>query len=190
MCGPAFRTAGSPAGVVAGTASRPNTAGRRASNTVHGATKSTSGRGPQVWVLQFLGGGAAGVAQVDAVALNRGSDHQCLRVQVQRDEVDLRLDLQPKSLGRYGRIGTRVADVRADHGEHEPACHWIRRSGLADLLPSLHHTVWVGMSAGSMVMTPRIGDEFGGETAISVADGTVEVVSEGRWELLNPRSRT
>jgi dipeptidase E len=41
-------------------------------------------------------------------------------------------------------------------------CHWMRQSGLADLLPSLTETVWVGMSAGSMVMTPRIGEEFVG----------------------------
>jgi dipeptidase E len=39
-------------------------------------------------------------------------------------------------------------------------CHWMRRSGLADLLPSLRDTVWVGLSAGSMVMTPRIGEDF------------------------------
>jgi dipeptidase E len=39
-------------------------------------------------------------------------------------------------------------------------CHWLRQSGLAALLPSLAHTVWVGLSAGSMVMTPRIGDAF------------------------------
>jgi len=39
-------------------------------------------------------------------------------------------------------------------------CHWIRQSGLADLLPSLNETVWVGLSAGSMVMTPRIGEDF------------------------------
>src|SRR5918992_5538322 len=39
-------------------------------------------------------------------------------------------------------------------------CHWMRQSGLADLLPSLRETVWVGLSAGSMVMTPRIGKEF------------------------------
>jgi dipeptidase E len=111
----------------------------------------------------------------------------------------------------------------------------MRQSGLADLLPSLRETVWVGLSAGSMVMTPRIGDDFVGwkpptgsdstlglvdfsifphldnvdlpkntmaaaeqwaatlsgpayaiddETAIKVADGTVEVVSEGHWRLL------
>ncbi|WP_088320033.1 Type 1 glutamine amidotransferase-like domain-containing protein [Kineosporia sp. R_H_3] len=39
-------------------------------------------------------------------------------------------------------------------------CHWMRESGLADLLPSLERTVWVGLSAGSMVMTPRIGQDF------------------------------
>lgn len=41
-------------------------------------------------------------------------------------------------------------------------CHWMRQSGLADLLPSLTDTVYVGMSAGSMVMTPRIGKDFVG----------------------------
>ena len=41
-------------------------------------------------------------------------------------------------------------------------CHWMRESGLADLLPSLDETVWVGFSAGSMVMTPRIGADFVG----------------------------
>ena len=39
-------------------------------------------------------------------------------------------------------------------------CHWMRQSGLTDLLPSLHEIVWVGLSAGSMVMTPRIGENF------------------------------
>ncbi len=41
-------------------------------------------------------------------------------------------------------------------------CHWMRQSGLADLVPSLPETVWVGLSAGSMVMTPRIGEDFVG----------------------------
>jgi dipeptidase E len=36
-------------------------------------------------------------------------------------------------------------------------CHWMRQSGLAELLPSLPDTVYVGLSAGSMVMAPRIG---------------------------------
>jgi dipeptidase E len=38
--------------------------------------------------------------------------------------------------------------------------HWMRESGLADLLQSLHETVYAGFSAGSMVLTPRIGDDF------------------------------
>jgi dipeptidase E len=117
-------------------------------------------------------------------------------------------------------------------------CHWMRQSGLADLMPSLSETVYVGLSAGSMVMTPRIGEDFVGwkppaggddstlgvvgftifphldhedlpentmadaerwaagmpvpayaiddETAIRVADGAVEVVSEGHWKLFTP----
>jgi dipeptidase E len=39
-------------------------------------------------------------------------------------------------------------------------CHWMRESGLADLLGSLDDTVWVGLSAGSMVMTPEVGEDF------------------------------
>jgi dipeptidase E len=127
----------------------------------------------------------------------------------------------------------READVLlVDGGDATYLCHWMRQSGLADLLPSLPDIVWVGVSAGSMVLTPRIGDyfvewssapddrtlgvvdfsifphldvfpgntmphaerwaaEIGGpayviddETAIKVADGTVEVVSEGHWKLL------
>lgn len=35
--------------------------------------------------------------------------------------------------------------------------YWMRESGLAELLPSLN-AVWAGLSAGSMVMTPSIGD--------------------------------
>jgi dipeptidase E len=52
--------------------------------------------------------------------------------------------------------------------------HHMRESGLADLLPSLS-AVWVGLSAGSMVMTPRIGEDFkvwdppgGGDEALGV----------------------
>jgi dipeptidase E len=38
--------------------------------------------------------------------------------------------------------------------------YWMRQSGLADLLPSLRETVYVGLSAGSMVMAPSIGADF------------------------------
>lgn len=70
----------------------------------------------------------------------------------------------------------READVLLVHGgDATYLCHWMRRSGLAALLPSLHDTVWVGMSAGSMVMTPRIGDEFV-EWAAAEGDETLGVV--------------
>ena len=119
--------------------------------------------------------------------------------------------------------------------------HWMHASGMMDLLPELHETIWVGLSAGSMVMAPRIGGDFVGwmdpnlgddaprkdttlglvdfaifphldhpdlphnklvnaerwaagmripcyviddETAIMVANGQVDVVSEGNWVLL------
>jgi dipeptidase E len=40
-------------------------------------------------------------------------------------------------------------------------CHWMRQSGLADLLPSLRpETVYVGVSSGSMVMTPNFGEPY------------------------------
>jgi dipeptidase E len=55
-------------------------------------------------------------------------------------------------------------------------CHWMRESGLADLLPSLTDTVWVGLSAGSMVMTPRIGDDFVGWQPPTGGDATLGVV--------------
>ena len=128
------------------------------------------------------------------------------------------------------------ADVLlANGGDSLYLAHHMLVSGLADLLPSLN-AVWVGLSAGSMVMTPRIGEDFvqwqapgggdstlgivdfsicphvahdglpgntmafaerwaagiGGpayaiddETAFSVVDGTVEVISEGHWKRLN-----
>jgi dipeptidase E len=127
-------------------------------------------------------------------------------------------------------------------------CYWMRRSGLADLLPSLNKSVYVGVSAGSIAMTPyncdvefdlqfvpagsdqgQEGDRALGlvdfalrvhldregfddssmtnvekwaagitaptyaiddQTAVKVADGTVEVVSEGNWKLFPPGRET
>lgn len=121
--------------------------------------------------------------------------------------------------------------------------YWMRQSGLADLLPSLTGTVYVGVSAGSIAVTPfncdaefnqqfvPDGSDMGqgaeralglvdftlyphlenpdmpdttlaniekwasgipvptyamdDDTAIKVVDGTVEVVSEGKWRLFN-----
>jgi dipeptidase E len=71
----------------------------------------------------------------------------------------------------------RKADVLlVDGGDATYLCHWMRQSGLADLLPSLSDTVWVGVSAGSMVMTPRIGDDFVNWTPPDGDDSTLGVV--------------
>jgi dipeptidase E len=39
-------------------------------------------------------------------------------------------------------------------------CRWMRESGLADLLPSLRKTVYVGISAGSMVTASIFGETY------------------------------
>jgi dipeptidase E len=70
----------------------------------------------------------------------------------------------------------RDADVLlVDGGDATYLCHWMRESGLADLLPSLTETVWVGVSAGSMVLTPRIGADFV-QWPSAPGDGTLGVV--------------
>jgi len=71
----------------------------------------------------------------------------------------------------------READVLlVGGGDALYLCHWMRESGLADLLPSLSETVWVGLSAGSMVMTPRIGADFVGWQPLTGDDRTLGIV--------------
>lgn len=71
----------------------------------------------------------------------------------------------------------RAADVLlANGGDALYLAYWMRESGLADLLPSLPDTVYVGLSAGSMVMTPRIGDDFVGWKPPAGGDRTLGVV--------------
>ncbi len=42
-------------------------------------------------------------------------------------------------------------------------CYWMRQSGLADLLPQLgREMVYVGVSSGSMVVTPNFGEAYDG----------------------------
>ncbi len=57
--------------------------------------------------------------------------------------------------------------------------YWMKKSGMAELLPSLK-AVYVGMSAGSMVMAPRIGEFFvgwtppgGGDDALGLVDFSI-----------------
>ncbi len=49
-------------------------------------------------------------------------------------------------------------------------CRWMRESGLADLLPSLRETVYVGVSAGSMVTAPIFGETYDDPTTPFVID--------------------
>ena len=49
-------------------------------------------------------------------------------------------------------------------------CYWIEQSGLADLLPSLTNMVWVGVSAGSLVMGPQVGDGFVSGSPVTTGD--------------------
>lgn len=50
-------------------------------------------------------------------------------------------------------------------------CHWMRESGLAELLPELTDTVYLGISAGSIAMTPYNCDaEFDREFVPSESD--------------------
>jgi dipeptidase E len=67
----------------------------------------------------------------------------------------------------------------ANGGDSLYLAHHMRESGLADLLQSLK-AVWVGLSGGSMVMTPRIGDDFkvwnppdGGDKALGIVDFSI-----------------
>ena len=74
----------------------------------------------------------------------------------------------------------RETDVLlVEGGDAAYLCHWLRESGLADLLPSLGETVWVGVSGGSMVMTPRVGADFvtwpspAGDTTLGVVEFSI-----------------
>jgi dipeptidase E len=75
----------------------------------------------------------------------------------------------------------READVLlVNGGDALYLSYWMKQSGLADLLPSMADKVWAGLSAGSMVMTPRIGEDFvqwkppgGGDTTLGVVDFSI-----------------
>ena len=149
----------------------------------------------------------------------------------------LELTALPSIEMTYWTTSLRESDVLlVGGGDPLYLAYWMRQSGLADLFPSLTEMTYVGVSAGSLVMSPNVGEEFvygtplsGGDralglvdfsmfphldheampehsmanaerwaarigvpayamddqTAIKVVNGTVEVVSEGRWKLFN-----
>jgi dipeptidase E len=67
--------------------------------------------------------------------------------------------------------------------------YWMRQSGLADILPSLRPaTVYVGVSAGSVVMAPNVGEEFVDWKPPSGGDRTLGLVDFALFPHLdNPR---
>jgi dipeptidase E len=73
----------------------------------------------------------------------------------------LELTALPSIEGSIWMPTVRETDVPlVNGGDPMYLCHWMQQSGLAELFLSLHRTVYVGLSAGSMVMTPRIGEDF------------------------------
>ena len=61
-------------------------------------------------------------------------------------------------------------------GDCQYLCYWMQQSGLADLLPSLlKKTVYVGLSAGSMIMT-RFGTTYGNHTLPAESDKSLGLV--------------
>jgi dipeptidase E len=77
----------------------------------------------------------------------------------------------------WGHLVQEIDALLVNGGDPLYLCHWLRQSGLADLLPSLRReTVWVGLSAGSTVMAPRIGEEFVGWTPPTGGDETLGIV--------------
>ena len=55
-------------------------------------------------------------------------------------------------------------------------CYWMRQSGLAELFPTLTETVYVGASAGSLVMGPCIGGDVAGLSPLTGGDSTLGLV--------------
>lgn len=160
----------------------------------------------------------------------------------------LELTALPSADPGLWRAAVRETDaILVYGGDSLYLCHWMRQSGLADLLPTLGNTVYAGISAGSMVVTPTFGTAYDDwfcreppdpgtgvpvadaralglvpfsifphvdtprseqnsmanaeiwagmyrtptyaiddESAVTVVDDTVEVVSEGHWRLVTP----
>ena len=75
----------------------------------------------------------------------------------------------------------RAADVLlVSGGDALFLAHWMRESGLADLMPSLDGKVYCSFSAGSMALTPMVGPDFiqwqppgGVDRALGVVDFSI-----------------
>src|SRR5579863_8347603 len=81
---------------------------------------------------------------------------------------------------RWGSWVRETDVLLVNGGDTLYLCHWMRQSGLAGLLPSLRDTVYIGLSAGCMVLTPRIGEKFvrwkpptGGDSMLGIVDFSI-----------------
>jgi dipeptidase E len=73
----------------------------------------------------------------------------------------LELTALPSIKEEYWVAAVQEADaLLVNGGDVLYLCRWMRESGLADLLPSLRETVYVGVSAGSMVTAPTFGETY------------------------------
>jgi len=73
----------------------------------------------------------------------------------------LELTALPSIKKEYWVAAVQEADVLlVQGGDVLYLCRWMRESGLADLLPSLRETVYVGVSAGSMATAPIFGETY------------------------------
>lgn len=89
----------------------------------------------------------------------------------------LELTALPSIEKAYWTTAVRDADVLlVNGGDPLFLAYWLKQSGLAELLPTLD-AVYVGLSAGSMVMAPNIGEDFvrwrppaGGDETLGLVD--------------------
>ena len=73
----------------------------------------------------------------------------------------LELTALPSIKEEYWIAAVREADALLVYGgDVFYLCRWMRESGLANLMPSLRETVYVGVSAGSMVTAPTFGETY------------------------------
>ena len=106
--------------------------------------------------------GMGGIGFASAWNFISGREPQCPMIELGWKSVgNLELTALPSLGADQWQPAVRATDViLVNGGDPLFLFHWMRQSGFADLIPELRDTVYVGLSAGSMVMAPRIGKEF------------------------------
>jgi dipeptidase E len=83
----------------------------------------------------------------------------------------LELTALPSIKKEYWIAAVQEADaLLVQGGDVWYLCRWMHESGLADVLPSLREKVYVGISAGSMVTAPILGETYDDPTKPFVID--------------------